>query len=47
MLFDYKFAPPRLRSRKSFLYSLDPLEGTIKTWREEAWERKLEDQAII
>ena len=43
MLFNYKPAPPRLKSRKSFLHCVDPLEGKIKTWREEAWERKLEE----
>ena len=43
MLFNYKPAPPRLKSRKSFLHSVDPPEGKIKTWREEAWERKLEE----
>ena len=44
MLFNnYKPAPPRLKSRKSFLHCVDPLEGKIKTWRKEAWERKLEE----
>ena len=42
MLFNYKPAPPWLKSKKSFLHCVDPLEGKIKTWREEAWERKLE-----
>ena len=43
MLFNYKPAPPRLKSRKTFLLCVDPLKGKIKTWREEAWERKSEE----
>ena len=43
MLFNYKPTPPRLKSRKSFLRGVDPLKGKITTWREEAWERKLEE----
>ena len=38
MLFNYKPAPRRLKSRKSFLRCVDPLEVKIKTWREEASE---------
>ena len=42
-MFNYKPIPPRLKSRKTFLHCVDPLEGKIKAWREEAWERKLEE----
>ena len=43
MLFNFMPASPRLKSRKSFLHFVDPLEGKITTWREEAWERNLEE----
>ena len=43
MLVNYKPTPRRLKSRKSFLYSVDPLDGNITTWREVALERKLEE----
>ena len=43
MLFNYKPAPLRFKSRKSFLHCVDSLEGKITTWREEPWERKLEE----
>ena len=42
-IFNYKPAPPTLKSRKSFLHCVDPLEGKITTRKEEAWERKLEE----
>ena len=43
LLFIYKPSLPRLnRSRKIFLYCVDPLEGKITSLREEAWERKFE-----
>ena len=49
MLFYYKPAPSRLKSRKSFLHCVESLEGKIKTWREEAWEKNWKSchQAII
>ena len=43
MLFNYKPAPPRLKSRKIFLHSVDPLEGKITTWKEKACKRKSEE----
>ena len=39
----FKHALPRLKPRKSFLRCVDPLERKITTWKEEVWERKLEE----
>ena len=35
--------PTKVIPKKSFLHCVDSLEGKITTWREEAWERKLEE----
>ena len=43
ILFNYKPAPLSLKAKESFLHYVDPREGKITIWREEARERKLEE----
>ena len=43
MICVHKPASLRLRSRKSFLHCVDPLDQNITTWRAEAWNRKLDE----
>jgi len=43
MLFNHQPVHSRLKSRRSFLHSVEPLKGKISTWREEAWKKKLKE----